>query len=121
MSNLIKFINFHNNTDLPINVSSWIDGSNKLHCLKVNPGEKLVIHSSVGEWHLDAMFNESSDRQIWVEKGFGKYFIIGKFRSNPGASGNYSWMEYNEPFDCIFSKLETTENDIEELITFLQK
>lgn len=102
MSNINKYINFYNNTDLPIMIDSWIDGSNVLKCLRVGPREKLVIHSSVGEWHLNAMFESADDRKMWKDKGLDECINIGKFRSNPCASGNYSWLDYEDIFECKY-------------------
>lgn len=119
-----KYIHFHNNTDLPIMVDSWVeDGSNTLKCLKVGPGDKLILHSSVGEWHLNTIFPNYEDCELWNKKGFGgdKYSIIGKFRSDPCASGNYSWLEYDEPFECIYSELKEPIENASGLMTFCQK
>lgn len=115
------YIIFHNTTELPVNVNSWIDGSSRLNRLKVNPGEKRIIPSSLNEWYIDTMFDDFSERQVWVEKGFDKYFTIGKFRSKPFANGNYSWMEYDEPFECLFVPSKNEENKIQGRITFVQK
>lgn len=119
----IKYIYFHNNTDLPIMIDSWIDGSNKLQHMKINPNEKKIIHSSVGEWHLNTMFESMNDRIIWEEKGFNltRYITIGKFRSNRSASGNYSWLE-DDLFECIYMENNhDNNNEIKGLITFSQK
>ena len=99
-----KYINFHNNSELPIMVDSWVN--NSLHCLRVGPGEKLVIHSSVGEWHVNSMLSDDEDYKLWKEGGLTWYTNIGKFRSNPCASGNYSWMEWDHIFDCVYSKCD---------------
>jgi hypothetical protein len=114
-----KFILFHNDTDLPVMIDSWVDGSNTLKCLKVQPREKLVIHSSVGEWHLNGMLY-GEDRKLWDDKGLQKYVLVGKFRSDPCASGNYSWMEYEDSvFNCEYSKLDTHEDErVKGLVTF---
>jgi hypothetical protein len=98
-----KYINFHNNTDLSVDIESWVDGSNQMKRINVKPGEKLVIHSSVGEWHLTNV-----DREILP------YYYIGKFWSVSCASGNYSWMDYYD-FDCVYSKAA---NETNGLITF---
>ena len=114
-----KYINFHNNTDLPIMIDSWIDGSNSLKCLKINAGEKLVIHSSVGEWHVNSMFDDDDDWNQWKEYGLEKYINLGKFRSDPCAMNNYSWMEWQDIFNCVYSKCEPSyENNIIGFITF---
>jgi hypothetical protein len=122
-----KYIHFHNDTDLPVVVEGWVSTSYGLSTLKgltVQSGEKLVVHSSVGEWHLNSMFTDSEDREMWKKKGLGdyKYLNIGKFRSNPCASGNYSWMEYDDsPFECVYSKLEEPIENVDGLVIFRQK
>lgn len=121
-----KYINFHNNSELPIMVDSWVDGSNTLRCLRVRPGEKLVLHSSVGEWHVNSMLTNDEDYKLWEEGGLTWYTNIGKFRSNPCASGNYSWMEWEHIFDCIYSKCDPvldsrSKEPITGLVTFVFK
>ena len=109
----IKYIHFHNNTDLPIMINSWVDGSNKLQHIKIHPNEKRIIHSSVGEWHLNSMFESIEDRNIWKEKGLdlNRHITIGTFRSNRSASGNYSWIEDEDVFECIFTHIENIDID----------
>jgi hypothetical protein len=118
----IKYINFHNDTELPLMIDSWIDGSNVLYCRKIEAGQKLVVHSSVGEWHLHIMFPNNEDYNLWVqnEPEFTKYrsSIIGKFSSCPCASGDYSWMEYDELFQCEYSTVEHDDNNTTGLIRF---
>ena len=97
-----KSINFHNNTSQDITLESWSEAINGIASFKsttVLPGEKLVVYSSVGEWHLSTV----------------KEFNIGIFRADPCASGDYSWLE-NDLFNCVYS--ENTENNIIGLITF---
>ena len=119
--NIIKYINFHNNSDLPIVIESWIDGSNILSSSKIEPHQCLVIHSSVGEWHLNSMFYDTDNRKLWKDKGLEKYLIIGKFRSSPCARGDYSWMEY-DIFECKhIIQDKTPENNIKNLIIFSLK
>jgi len=112
-------IHFHNNTDLPVNISAWQKNSNIMHSIVVRPQEKKILHSSVGEWHMDSMFNDDSECDVWKTAGLGKHLIIGKFRSDPCASGNYSWMEYYEPFECVYSEIDSEEN-VKGLITFVK-
>lgn len=100
-----KFINFHNATDRSITLETWVDNSEKMECFIVKSGEKLVIHSSVGEWHL-TRFGTPYD------------YCVGKFTSNPCASGNYAWLDYNDII-CVYSSI--IENDIIGLITFSKK
>lgn len=122
MFKITKFINFHNDTDLPIMVDSWVDGSNKLQCLRVGPREKLIVHSSVGEWHLNVMFPNRDDKKLWTDNPkFKNVLLVGKFRSNPCASGNYSWLEYDDLYECVYSKLEPTIENVKDLMTFSLK
>jgi hypothetical protein len=126
------YIRFRNDTDLPVNINSWVKGSNTLNNCFIQPKTNVLLHSSVGEWHMDSMFtpliisdgtqkgvlqevegqpltiNESKEKsdeywQMWVDAGLEKHLIIGKFRSSPCAWGDYSWMEYDKPFDCVYS------------------
>jgi len=126
LSKTTKYINFYNNSELPIMVDSWIDGSNSLRCLRVGPGEKLVIHSSVGEWHINSMLADEEDYKLWREGGLKWYVNLGKFRSDPCARGNYSWMEWDHIFDCVYSECDPTvdsrsKEPITGLLTFVFK
>jgi hypothetical protein len=98
------YIRFRNDTDLPILIHAWVKGSNTLDHCRVGPKTNILLHSSVGEWHMDSMFDAlTEDRQLWIDAGLEKHLIIGKFRSSPCARGDYSWMEYDEPFECVYS------------------
>lgn len=114
-----EYIYFKNETDFPINISAWIKSSNKLQSEVIEPRENAILHSCVGEWHMDTMFE---NRDAWIEAGLGHMLIIGKFRSDPCAMGEYSWMEYREPFDCIYEKYseEQIEN-VKGCIRFVKK
>jgi len=112
MTSINKSILFHNNTDLPLMIDSWVEHSSTLQSLRIGPREKMIIYSSVGEWLLNSMFPEEEDRAIWKEKSFSKYLNLGKFHCEPSASGNYSWMENDDLFDCVYSNID------EPMITF---
>jgi hypothetical protein len=114
--NTTNYIKFYNNTDLPVLVTAWI--SHKTLQTRVGPQEVFILYSTVGEWHLDSMFTNKEDRKLWIKAGLEKHHSIGKFRSDPCASGDYSWMDYDEPFDCIYSE---TSEEIKGLITLVQK
>jgi len=81
-------------------------GLSSLKTVIVNPGEKLIVCSTVGEWHIDSMLCNEEHSNPWVQRGLEKYNDVGKFRSQPCASGNYAWMEYDEPFTCTYSEAE---------------
>lgn len=113
---ITKYVHFHNNTNLHVNISSWIDGSNTMQNKIIKPGAKHLIHSSVGEWHMDSMFHSGSEEyKIWKERGLTKHDIIGKFRSDPSAMCEYSWLDYDDPFECVYSEIQ--DNKVVGLIT----
>lgn len=115
-----QYIYFHNDTDLPVNISAWVTGSNILQNQLVKAGTKGILQSSVGEWHMDSMFEFGTEEsKIWKERKLEKYHTIGKFRSKPCISGEYSFMEYDEPFICIYTT--NPERKIKGTITFMMK
>jgi hypothetical protein len=114
----IKYIYFHNTTDLPLQICRWTTGSNTLKSTRIGPHEKHLLHSSVGEWHMDSMFGDDADCEIWKTAGLGKHHIVGKFWSRPRIQGTYASMEYYEPFDCIYSE---TDGEVKGLITFIKR
>ena len=119
-----KYINFHNNSELPIMSDSWVN--NSLKCLRVGSRESVILFSSVGEWHVNSMLTEETDYKLWRERGLKWYVNLGKFRSNPCASGEYAWMEWEHIFDCVYSECETTFHEktnepITGLVTFVFK
>jgi hypothetical protein len=117
-SNEVKFIYFVNDTDLPLMIDSWVDGSNALECIRIAPREKRLIHSSVGEWHMNAML-PLEDRKLWDNhEKLKKVTLIGKFRSRPCASGNYSWLDWDNLFDCVYTKLDEPANGAKGIMTF---
>ena len=88
-------------------VDTWITGSNRLECLKIQPYEKRVIESSTGEWYLNTIL-DSEDKKLWIAKGLGKYTTLGKFRLMPCAQGEHAWME-SDLFKC--SVVYTTDEE----------
>ena len=113
-------IHFHNTTELPVMIDSWIDNSNTFYSRKIEAGEKAIIYSSVGEWHIHSRMDDEEDRQKWVDKDLDRYLLIGRFWSQPCANGKYSWMQWEERFDCVYSKHELG-GDVKGLIRFVYK
>lgn len=100
----IQYIYFYNNTALPVIVEGWENRGSGLSTLvstKVEPYQQIIVYSTTGEWYMNSMFYNKEDQDLW--KGLEKYNIIGKFRSKPCASRNYSWLEYDEPFCCNYT------------------
>jgi len=119
MSNIVKEIEFYNSTELPVMVDAWIDDSTSLHSSRIDAGEKIILYSSIGEWHIHSMFTDTEDRKLWVENGLGKYLLIGKFRSKPCASGNYTWMEWDDIFACEYKEYHV-EGELKRIVTLIQ-
>ena len=95
---------FHNCTDLPIMINSFVDGSSRLFCKKVEPKEKVLVNSSVGKWYLDSMFPLLSDIKKWREKGLEKCVLVGEFQTCASSYGEQVFMEHDDPFRCIYSQ-----------------
>jgi hypothetical protein len=55
------------------------------------------------------MFHDKNDRALWIKQGLGdkSYYTIGKFRSEPCASGKYVWLDYQEYqiFECFYTEI----------------
>ena len=103
-----EYINFYNNTEFPVSIESWVNGSIVMKSIVVNPQERHIINSNVCEWHLWG----------WTIPSIRSPYI-GKFRSEACASGNYSWLEYEDDFECVYS--EHPDNKIKGLITLTVK
>lgn len=119
MENYVKFIHFHNDTEFPIVVDSWIDTSSLVYSRKIRPGEKAILHSSIGEWQIHSMM-EAKDRGIWIRRGLEDCLNLGKFWSMASASGEYCSMEHDDLFDCIYSEYDTG-GDAKGMIRLVQK
>lgn len=110
-----EYIHFHNATPFPVMIDTWIN--TKLESFKVPPHHLILLTSSVGEWHMNTLFPNRKDRELWDQhKGLRHFTQIGKFRNKPCAQGNYAWMEYEKPFHCMYS--EFSESQVKGLITF---
>jgi hypothetical protein len=105
------FPTFINNSGLPINLETWHPQSPGLETMKsvlVKSGEQLVLPSTTGEWYLQTYLDKEFADE-WEAHGFRTGDQIGKFRSKPCASGDYSWMDYdNSPFAIIYDKKNHT-------------
>jgi hypothetical protein len=123
---IIKTIDFHNNTDLPIIlefISKGYKGMPDIFVtdwLKIEPDMMLQVTSESGEWHIHTLHLEEDDISIWNKKGLNrmKYLMIGSFMSKPYINNNYALLEHDDLFECNY-----TENSglNQRLITFTYK
>jgi hypothetical protein len=97
------FPTFINNSGLPINLETWQPDGPGLETTKtvlVKSGEKIVLPTSTGEWYLQA-FLDKEYADEWEAAKINPGYQIGKFRSKPCASGDYSWMD-DDHFQIIY-------------------
>ena len=96
------FPTFINNSGLPINLETWQQETT--NTVLVKSGEKIVLPSTTGEWYLQTFLtNPFADE--WKAANINPGYQIGKFRSKPCASGDYSWMD-DERFQIIYDKVQ---------------
>ena len=100
------FPTFINNSGLPVNLETWqperVPGLETLNAVLVKTGEQIVLPSLTGEWYLQTYLSKELADE-WIAAGLRPGEHVGKFRSKPCASGDYSWMDYdNSPFDIIY-------------------
>ena len=97
------FPTFINNSGLPINLETWQPDGPGLETTKtvlVKSGEKIVLPTSTGEWYLQTILDKEYADE-WKAAKINPGYQIGKFRSKPCASGDYSWMD-DEHFQIIY-------------------
>lgn len=98
------FPTFINNSGLPINLETWQQETT--NTVLVKSGEKIVLPSTTGEWYLQTLLTEPFADE-WKAVKINPGNQIGKFRSKPGASGDYSWMD-DERFQIIYDPKNRT-------------
>jgi hypothetical protein len=114
----VEYIHFHNASPFPVMIDTWINTT--LESFRIPSSHIVLLESSVGEWNIHSMFPDRKDRKLWYQqKGLEKLTNIGTFRNKPCAKGNYAWMEYDEPFHCIYSEFKNSE--VKGLITFFMR
>ena len=99
---VIKTIEFFNSTIFPLSIDEW--RGNTILTRYVNPNETCVLFSETGEWYVHKTFYSEYKQanEFWKKMGYGNiYPYLGKFRSEPCISGNYSWMDYDK-FDAVY-------------------
>ena len=102
MSNKITFTN---NTDLPINIETWINkkhGISEMKEITVYEYETIEITSATGEWFLNSYINDKIMKEKWIISGYNLGIYIGKFRNTPCSKGKYSWINY-DLFDITYN------------------
>ena len=117
MSKPIKYSPmFINNSGLPINLETWqtiLPGLDSLNSVLVKSGEQIVLPSTTGEWYLQTYLDKEFADE-WKANGYRTGDRVGKFRSKPCISGNYSWIDEDQ-FDIIYDKENHTATFIKKI------
>jgi len=124
----MEYITFVNDTPFPVIVETWenfgkhglsrmvnvtVNEYQELNCIFLPknmdsftfiPEESLnVLYSITGEWHINSFFTNSEISDKWKKHKLPQT-VIGKFRSSPCMSGNYSWMFIDKYFNMFYDK-----------------
>ena len=95
---------FVNKTNLPILVESLnivCEGLQELKIVCVESYEEKVVYSITKEWYVTTYFYDQEVIKKWKENNLKIGERIGKFRSVPSYSNEYSWMNV-DLFDIIY-------------------
>lgn len=87
-------IKFHNNTALPIIVSTWIEkmpGLSEYIDITILSGETIDLYSDVGEWIIGSLFSVKEYNDQWTKEKLPHNGRLAKFRNNSCFSGNFTW------------------------------
>jgi hypothetical protein len=98
-------MNFKNDTDYAIVVSSWIEqmrGLSSLIDVLIPPRTEKLVTSSVGEWTIGSLFEEREYYDQWNKSGLPFTCRLAKFRSEPCHSGDYTWNYTESRFDLKY-------------------
>jgi len=118
MDSIKEYIYFHNNTELPLIIEAWvwINGTSILKTVHIEPYEKAILYSTIGEWYMNTMLLNSHDKELWIKKGLEKCVNIGKFRSKPCIMGNYCWLDWEDKFECFYTEIDSnTKKELENI------
>jgi hypothetical protein len=110
MSTTKRFPTFINNSGLPINLETWqkkMEGLHSLNEVLVKSDEQVIFPSTTGEWYLQNCLYNKEDVAEWIAAKMKPGYRVGKFRDEPCASGNYSWMN-DDAFDILYDKEKNT-------------
>lgn len=111
----MNYIYFHNASPYPLMVDTWINLTMESRLLQ--PNSIYLLESSTTEWRINTMFENKKNREIWEETGYGSLTQLGMFSCVPCIKGKHVWMEHDDPFDCVYSKIEDDEKT-DGLVTF---
>jgi hypothetical protein len=102
---------FHNNTDLPITVSSWMRkylGVSEFIDTIVLPNTVVTVYSDVGEWIIGSLFYEEDFDKKWEEENLPHHSCIAKFSNEPDINRNYTWNFVESYFKLEYKKQDNT-------------
>lgn len=98
-------MNFKNDTEYAIVVSSWIQqmqGLSSYIDVLIPPYTEKIVFSSVGEWILGSLFEEREYYDQWEKAKLPFQCRLAKFRNQSGSSGEYTWNFMESRFDLRY-------------------
>lgn len=85
---------FFNNTELPITVSSWMKKSTGLSQYidtTILPNTIVTVYSDVDEWIIGSIFYKKEFDDKWKKENLPQLSRLAKFTNKSSISGNYTW------------------------------
>ena len=98
MTDIMKF---HNDTDLPIIVSSWrtkMPGLSEYKDVTILANQIVDVYSDVGEWILSSQFFVKEYDDKWTKENLPHENRLAKFRNKCCAFGDFTWNFTEEYF-----------------------
>ena len=98
------FIEFTNDSPLPINIETWQRRFlflSEVKSITVRPGETINMGSETGEWMLNTYFTDRSMDTEWNSAGHPPGEVIGRFTDKPHLY-KFNWM-CNPDFEVIYN------------------
>jgi len=108
-------INFVNNSNLPIVVSSWIQkrsGLSELVDVTIPANTEQIVTSSVGEWILGSLFSNTEYYEQWENANLKFESRLAKFRDEPGFNNTYTWNFIESRFNLKYENGNIVWSDV---------
>ena len=98
-------ITFTNEFDAPVSIETWqtvSPGLSEIRYFIVKRGQTIALNSSKGEWCIENYLSDKDMQQQWKKMGYKLGQQFGKFRNEPCARGNYSWV-FHTDFELLYN------------------
>jgi hypothetical protein len=98
-------VSFTNEFDAPVSIETWQNltpGISEMRYFIVKCGETVMLNSSTGEWYIENYVSDKTMKQQWRQLGYSLGQRFGKFRNEPCARGDYSWV-FHKDFELVYN------------------